>query len=216
MLTWIQITSGRGPEECCWVVANVVKQISKEGNEYNLKITVIDSEPGIKNHTLKSALLAIEGDSTRMIKFVHSWQGTIQWIGKSPFRPFHKRKNWFVGVSIENPVKIQQLTKWHQNDIRIETMKASGPGGQHVNKTDSAVRATHIPSKLSCIAKEERSQSLNKKLALSRLVKLLEEQKEKKLEHKQQIRWNKHNLLERGNPVRVFKGSKFKFENRRL
>ena len=216
MLTWIQITSGRGPEECCWVVANIVKQISKEGNEHNLKTTVIHSVPGIKPHTLKSALMAIEGDGAKMTKFVHSWEGTIQWIGQSPFRSFQKRKNWFVGVSIENPVKNQQLKKWNQNEIKIETMKASGPGGQHVNKTDSAVRATYIPLKLSCIAKEERSQSLNKKLALSRLICLLEEQEEKKLEHKQQIRWHKHNLLERGNPVRIFKGADFKFVNRRL
>lgn len=99
--------------------------------------------------------------------------------------------------------------KWSFDQLKIEKMRASGPGGQNVNKRETAVRITHKRTGLSVTAQEERSQYLNKKLALSRLNELLE-QKESETEMKSQSRrWNKHNRLERGNPVRVYRNEKF-------
>jgi len=200
MRLWLQITSGRGPEECCLVVAKVLQCIIAEGKEHNLEVSVLETVPGEKPHTLKSALLAVEGENAS--EFVSHWSGTVQWIGKSPFRPHHKRKNWFAGVESLNP---PEPHLWSEKDVKIETMRASGPGGQHVNKTESAVRITHLPTGLTAIAKEERSQHLNRKLAETRLAELIRQKKDQEnLRHRQE-RWSQHNRLERGNPIRVLR-----------
>ena len=89
-------------------------------------------------------------------------------------------------------------------------MKASGPGGQHVNKTNTAVRVTHKSTGLIAKAQEERSQYMNKKLALARLLKLIEQKQYDTEKGVQQNRWEMHNDLERGNSVRVFHGANFK------
>lgn len=88
-------------------------------------------------------------------------------------------------------------------------MRASGAGGQHVNTTDSAVRVTHLPTGITAFAQEERSQHMNKTLAISRLSAIL---KAKELEGQRQKDREKRSLhkdLERGNPVRIFHGIEF-------
>ena len=160
MSVWLQVTSGRGPEECEWVAARVVEKLQEEGKAENLKVRVLESVKGDRSATLRSALLSVEGENSD--DFSNNWQGTIQWIGQSMFRLRHKRKNWFVGVE---KICAPEASFWAEKDLRIDVMRSSGPGGQHVNKTESAVRVTHVPTGMSAIAREERSQALNRKLA---------------------------------------------------
>ncbi len=207
MIRWLQVTSGRGPDECCLVVARVVRCIVEEAADNNLKTHILETVPGEKPDTFKSALIALEGDN--LAGFVEQWTGTVQWIGYSPFRPNHRRKNWFVGIDTLNPPESLQ---WSEKDIRFETMRASGPGGQHVNKTETAVRATHVPTGLSATAQEERSQYLNKKLALTRLAELINQEENKSRQKDRQKMWGQHNTLERGNPVRVYEGKNFRLK----
>jgi peptide chain release factor len=205
MIVWLQVTSGRGPAECCFVVAKVASIIQKAAEKLNFQIRILDSSPGPKPRTFSSVLLAVDGEDS--VGFAKSWNGTIKWIGSSPYRPKHKRKNWFVGVTLLSPsIPIQ----WSENDFKVEAMKSSGPGGQHANKTESAVRVTHIPTGLSSIAQEERSQQLNKKLAIARVLSSLESVKENAEKEEQKKRWSLHNQLERGNAVKIFKGHDFK------
>ena len=195
---YLQITSGRGPAECCRVVALVLEKILKQAKALNLEAEVLDREQGTINRTLFSATLSLSGKRWKDI--VDEWEGTIQWIAQSPYRIYHKRKNWFVGVkSFSLPDTVDTNTK----DITYQTLRASGPGGQHVNKTESAVRAIHIPSGLSVTASDQRSQMQNKKLATERLQVKLSAWNIEQTMQKAQENWNNHNSLQRGNPVKV-------------
>lgn len=205
MRRWLQITSGRGPAECCWVDAQVAREIAREAIDSGLEAELLEAIPGSMPGTFKSALIAIDG-SGDVSKFVSNWNGTVQWIGNSMLRPGHKRRNWFIGISVLEPPAPKQ---WRPDEIKVECMRASGPGGQHVNKTASAVRVTHMPSGLRAVAREERSQHLNKKLAMVRLAKLIRQTREEEHKHHAKCRWKTHDRLERGNAVLVFKGARF-------
>ncbi|MFH2045413.1 MAG: peptide chain release factor H [Pseudomonadota bacterium] len=200
---WVQISSGRGPVECCWVVARLAEVILNEAEKQGVKAEIIEAIPGEAGQTFKSILISMKGVDCSVIK---PWIGTVQWVGKSHFRPQHKRKNWYVGVELYMP---SEQTKWSDNEFKVETMRASGPGGQHLNKVESAVRVIHLPTGLSTSVKEERSQYLNKRLAMARMVSLFEFEEEKKIKSVKKDCWYQHNELERGKPVKIFKGRKF-------
>ncbi len=201
----IQITAGRGPAECSWVVAQVLKlfleEVRQEGLEYNL----INSIPGTENGTLQSVILSLKGNNLNT--FLETWLGTVQWIGTSEFRKTHKRKNWFIGVY---EVSQEQKLELNENDITFQAMRSSGPGGQNVNKVNSAVRATHKESGISVVAMESRSQHQNKKLAIERLKVKVYEANLEKVKSNLNNQWEYHLNLKRGNPVRTFRGSDFK------
>ena len=197
---YIQITSGRGPAECCRVVSKILELMLKEAKQQNIYAEVVEREEGEINRTLLSAILFLAGENLE--SFVDSWEGTVLWISQSPYRKFHKRKNWFIGVQA---LSVLEKNDWNESDLRFQTLKASGPGGQHVNKTESAVRVTHIPSGISVTASENRSQLQNKKQAIERLKIKLAAYEQERLLALTQENWQNHNELERGNPVRTIK-----------
>lgn len=202
----VQITSGRGPAECCWVVAQVLKFLLEESRNKGFKATVLHREKGPENGTLYSAILELEGKDVN--RYLSQWLGTVQWIGKSQYRTFHKRKNWFVGVR-----EIELNTgnfSINQKEVKIEAIRSGGPGGQHVNKVCTAIRATHLPSGTSVVASDQRSQLQNKKLALERLELTLKIKQQEAAQQMAQSNWQQHNELVRGNPVKVFEGGNFK------
>lgn len=204
MKTWVQFSSGRGPAECAWAVPKLVHIFAEESARAGCRTDTIESVAGPRAGTLASALLSVEGTKTEDL--LRGWQGTVLWIGRSPFRPNHKRKNWFVCV---NALHEPETFAWSPKDLVFQTLRASGPGGQHVNKTESAVRVTHLPSGLSVLAREERSQHANRRLALARLAHALAGREAERRAGFHQDRWNCHNALERGNPVRVYEGTGF-------
>jgi peptide chain release factor len=205
---WLQITSGRGPAECQLAVAKLASVVEKEARAAGLACEVLDAVEGSERGTLLSALLSIEGEAPA--SFAARYEGSVLWVCPSPFRPTHKRKNWFVGVDVLNPPDAGTSGVLKLADVTFEAMRASGPGGQHVNKTESAVRATHKPTGLVAVAREERSQVMNKKLALARLAGLLEAGAVAAKADAERDRWVQHDALERGSPKRTFHGPAFK------
>ncbi len=203
---WLQVSAGRGPAECALGVRRLTDYLVEAGKTQGLVVDMIDSQPGPQNGTLNSVLLSVTGKGAE--DFAQSFQGSILWICKSPFRPHHRRKNWFVQVSILSVPDVSSHLE--EADIHWETLKAGGPGGQHVNKTKSAVRAVHRPSGLTVLAREERSQHRNKKLALARLAEKLAEQEAEAGRALTQSHWQKHLSIKRGDPVMTFEGTKFK------
>jgi peptide chain release factor len=204
---WLQITSGRGPAECQLAVAKLADVIGKEATSQGLACEVLDVVAGRERGAALSALLSLEGGGARA--FAQKNCGSVLWICASPVRPGHKRKNWFVGVEVLAPPD-QAAASIRLVDVAFEAMRASGPGGQHVNKTKSAVRATHRPSGLVATAREERSQVMNKKLALARLAGLVAAGAEAARAGAEHDRWAHHDTLERGRPARTFEGPGFR------
>ena len=198
---WLHITAGQGPVECAWAVVKVLEQIHKEAVAASLQFRTVEIEAGSEPGTAHSALISISGEP-ELETFAASWIGTVQWTARSPFRPLHKRKNWFVGIDVFEPV---DETAFHSQDIRWETMRAAGPGGQHVNRTESGVRLTHLPTGLQAVAMEEPSQHRNRKLALARLMRRLNQMDAMRFGEARHKRWQAHHELQRGNPVRVLR-----------
>jgi peptide chain release factor len=204
---WLQITSGRGPVECQLAVTKLACVLEHEAGQAGLACDVLDIIAARERGAALSALLSIEGEGART--FAERSRGSVLWICPSPVRPGHKRKNWFVGVEALIPPDTG-AAELRTADVIFEAMRASGPGGQHVNKTESAVRATHRPSGLVATAREERSQAMNRKLALARLAGMLAEGASAAKADADRDRWAQHDALERGRPVRTFVGPSFR------
>ncbi|BAP33808.1 putative peptide chain release factor H [Chryseobacterium sp. StRB126] len=201
----IQITSGRGPLECQWVVSKVLKTFLEELKDNTIDYEIIHRENGDVNMTLKSVTVLLKGKNIR--EFLETWLGTICWEGKSTFRKLHKRSKWFIGVfELEN----QEMANFNEKDIRFQTARSQGSGGQNVNKVNTAVRATHIPTNESVFVQDTRSQLNNKKLSIIRLKEKVMGTYIQQLENRMKETWNHHLQVERGNPVRTFSGTDFK------
>ena len=205
----IQITSGRGPAECCWVVAQVLKLFLEAAKLKTIEYSILQRETGVENGTLQSATVQISG--TNLTTFLSKWLGTIQWIGVSAYRPKHKRKNWFIGI-----YEIEQIygSDIADKDILYQATRSSGPGGQHVNKVSSAIRATHKPTNTQVLVMDSRSQHQNKKLAKIRLIEKVNQTQTKRLKSSIKNQWENHLNIKRGQPTKVFKGSDFKIQKK--
>lgn len=201
----IQITSGRGPLECQWVVAKVLKAFLEEAKNNNIDYEIIHRENGDENLTLKSVTILLKAKN--ITEFLKTWLGSICWIGKSTFRKQHKRSNWFIGIfELEGLEKIN----FNEKDIQFQTTRSQGSGGQNVNKVNTAVRATHVPTGQSVFVQDTRSQLENKKLSVTRLKEKVMEVYIQQLEKRMQETWNNHLQVQRGNPTRTFSGTDFK------
>lgn len=201
----IQITSGRGPLECQWVVSKVVKIFLEEAKNNNIDYEIIHRENGDVNMTVKSTAVLLEGKDIK--EFLKTWLGSICWEGKSTFRKLHKRSKWFIGIfELEN----LETVNFNEKDIRFQTTRSQGSGGQNVNKVSTAVRATHTPTNESVFVQDTRSQLNNKKLSIIRLKEKVMESYRQQLENRMKETWSQHLQVERGNPVRTFSGTDFK------
>lgn len=208
--TYLHISAGDGPAECAWVVVQLAGAFVREGKTEGLRVEIVWSDGPTK--TAPSSLLVKISDTpkakTARDVFCSARLGTVRWIGQSPFRNHHKRRNWFVGVT--RPPEPADIPGFDERDIRYQTMRASGPGGQHVNKTSSAVRATHVPTGISVTSEEERSQFANKRLSRIKLALIFEEKAARATRNAKQELWKSNKALERGNEVRVYAGGDFR------
>lgn len=208
-MIWLQITANTGPAECCLAVSKALKRLQQEASEAKVQVSLIEEIPGPVAGTLRSVFLGLQdidaADSGAAEQLARRWSGSLLWVCQSPYRPLHKRKNWFLGGAVYSaPAPLPDSA------IRYEATRASGPGGQHVNKTDSAVRATHLATGLSVKVQSERSQHANKRLAAQLLAtKLAALSQAAEAEGKAERRLQ-HHQSERGNAARVFVGLDFR------
>lgn len=197
---WVQLSAGDGPQECQRVIARLLPLFQEDAASHQISAAVVESVSGRGQDCLASVLFRVEGPKLDL--FLASWRGSVQWRATSPFRPKHKRRNWFISIEVFD---VPDEKKLGPLKVQVEAFRGSGPGGQNVNKVSSAVRLIHPASGLTVVAREERSQSANKKLALARLHRLLEEQALGATAAEREARRLTHHRLVRGNPVRTIK-----------
>lgn len=201
MKKFVQITAGRGPVECARVVALVAKEMLKAYPSMQLvEAEKHNTEPGC----FMSMTFSIEGEPMALNSMATEWNGSVLYRATSnSYRPGHKRRNWFVGVNFIDQLELPEVK---DSDIRYESCRSGGHGGQNVNKVETAVRAIHVPSGLSVRCSDERSQAQNKSLTRERLLIKLYEHNESLKADAVRNAWLNHTDLERGNPVKIFSG----------
>lgn len=191
----VQISAGQGPEECQIAVGKLFDAWKKEFPD----IEAVARREGRRKDCYTSILFSTKQDLSEL-------EGTVLWICKSPVRPEHKRKNWYVDVSII-PEKEEVPA---EEEYRVEKFHSGGKGGQNVNKVETGVRVVHLPTGISVTSTEERSQYLNKQKALKRLQGILAAMREESEARQTNQAWREHTRIVRGNPVRVYEGMEFR------
>ena len=198
----LQLSSAQGPAECALAVSKALARLVHEAEAVAVRVDVMEREEGEQRGTLRSVLVGIDGANAEAL--ARRWEGSVQWICTSPYRPRHPRRNWFIGVA-----RCVAPAPTLESEVRFETTRSSGAGGQHVNKTESAVRATHVASGISVKVQTGRSQHANKRLAMLLLAHKLADREHAMDAAERARRRMLHQQVERGNPVRVFRGEGF-------
>lgn len=198
----IQITAAHGPVECEHAAQLTLRELLRAAEREATPLQVLevlDTPAGCK-----SALLRV--DAATLPPWLDAWLGTIQWVFTSPFRPHHRRKNWFVAVQRCAVPALQEEAWPEDGEIVFQACRASGKGGQHVNTTDSAVHAVHVASGIAVKVATERSQHANKRLARALIaLKLAQRQADSRQQSARQ-RSQQHWEVARGQPVKRLQG----------
>ncbi len=196
----VQISSGQGPLECQIAVKKLADALMVEFPDTRI---ISQNAKYAGDVYCRSILLDTDHD----LSFL---EGSIQWICKSSLRPGHKRKNWFVDVSI---IPEKDVTEdFDLKDCRMEKFHCGGKGGQNVNKVETGVRIIHEPTGIAVECTQERSQYMNKQKAVAKLRAVLETMDLEAAGRQTNQAWKEHTQIVRGNPVRVYEGEEFRLK----
>ncbi len=171
--------------------------MDKKGFQYRVNDYQIGEEAGIKN-----AIITLESDYA--YGFLKSEKGIHRLVRISPFDSSKRRHTSFASVDVIPLIKKDEDIEISKDDLKIDTYRSSGAGGQHVNVTDSAVRITHMPTNTVVSCQDERSQLLNRQSAMQILrSKLFEIEQQKKKDEIEGIRGAKKDISW-GNQIRSY------------
>jgi peptide chain release factor 2 len=185
---YLEVQSGSGGTEAQDWAEMLLRMYTRWAEAHGFKVDVLEYSSG-DVAGIKGATLHIQGD------YVFGWlrteTGVHRLVRKSPFDSGNRRHTSFASIFISPEIDDDIKIDMNPADIRVDTYRASGAGGQHVNKTDSAIRMTHIPTGIVVQCQNDRSQHKNRDSALKQL-------RAKLYEHERQKQQAKQDELEQG------------------
>ncbi len=199
--TYLEINSGAGGTEACDWAFMILRMYTRWAEQRGYKVEILEESPG-DEAGIKSASLRISGNNA--YGWLKGESGVHRLVRISPFDSNARRHTSFASVWVYPVIDESIEIDLQEKDIQVDVMRASGAGGQHVNKTSSAVRMTHIPTGIVVKCQSDRSQHRNRAMALDMLKARIYEQELKKREAAAQAQHDQKTDIGWGHQIRSY------------